>query len=335
MTTEVYIIDPDVWRGSSSDHRCSFAVQDVWQKRQRHLALDGGPIEREYVDLLTSRSVPDDVVKLLQEIFNHRERSDRIKVVSPISSSALEELIGQLNCTTPVEPEMIRAAAAINGGVAKLLVLGEDRIRRRGLHQNPATRQLRHFFRTNLKKGVDVVYAAKIGLPGRNESKLAYERRVFEDQVRTILTEKIYRVFGQLPCSRKPTPPQVEKHQDSSGNEAGEVDVYLYVDVADTRYVWVCECELREAGNEGRATAKQKVLKLRRKVEAVEAFEQLQGRKVVLKAYMVTNASACDPAARQIMTERKIELCQVRMPKDWTTNYRWSLTDSNVQGLIV
>lgn len=335
MTIEVYIIDPDVWKGSSSDPRCSVAVLDVWQRPQRQLALDGDQIEREYVDLLVSRSLPGDLAKVLQDIFNHRERSNKIKVVSSINPPALEQLIQQLNCTTPVEPEMIRTAAAINGGVAKLLVLGEDRIRCRGLHQNQATQQLRHFFRSNLNKGVDVVYAVKIGLPSRNERALAYERRVFEDQVRTILTEKIYRVFGQLPCSRKPTPPQVEKHQDPSGERAGEVDVYLFVDTEETRHIWICECELREAGNEGKSTAKQKVLKLRRKVEAVEAFEQLQGRKVVLKAYMVTNAAACEPAARQIMAECNIQYCQVTMPKDWTTNYRWYLTNDNIQGLIV
>lgn len=335
MTTEVYIIDPDVWRGSSSDPRCSVAVLDVWQKPQRQLALDGGQIEREYVGLLTSRSLPSDLAKVLQDIFNQRERSNKIKVVSPINLPALEQLIRQLNCTTPVEPEMIRTAAAVNGGLAKLLVIGEDRIRCRGLHQNQATQQLRHFFRTNLNKGVDVVYASRIGLPGRNERALAYERRVFEDQVRTILVEKIYQVFGQLPCSRKPTPSQVEQHQNSFGERAGEVDVYLYVDTADTRYIWVCECELREAGNEGKPTSKRKVLKLRRKIEAVEAFEQAPGRTVVLKAYMVTNATTCDPAARQVMAERNIQYCRVKMPKDWTTNYRWCLADNNIQGLIV
>lgn len=335
MTTEVYIIDPDVWKGSSSDPRCSVAVLDVWQKPQRQLALDGGQIEKEYVGLLASSSLPSDLAKLLQNIFNQRERSNKIKVVNPIKLPELEQLIQQLNCTTPVEPEMIRTAAAINGGMAKLLVIGEDRIRRRGLHQNCATRKLRHFFRTNLNKGVDVVYASRIGLPGRNERVLAYERRVFEDQVRTILAEKIYQVFGHLPRSRKPTPPQVEAHQDSSGKRAGEVDVYLYVDVAGTRYVWICECELREAGNEGKPTSKQKVLKLRRKIEAVEAFEQAPGRTVVLKAYMVTNATTCAPAARRIMAGCDIQYCQVKMPKDWTTNYRWCLADNNIQGLIV
>jgi hypothetical protein len=332
MTTEVYIVDPDVWRGSADDPRCCVAVLDVWQRPDKQLALDGDQIEREYIELLGLRSLPTALRKLLQEIFNNRERSPKIRLLSPISLPLLESTIRQLDCNTPIEPELIRVAAATTSAATKLLLVGDDRFRRRGLHQRNVAKNLRTFFRSTLHKGFGVVYAKEIGLPSRNEHVQGLEGRIFEDQVRSVLMQKIYRQFGQMPHVRQPTPSEVYR-------KAGEVDVYLYADVRGKRYVWVCECQLREAGNENKPVSSRKVLKLQEKVQAIKVFEDFEVGKtsgitsVIVRGYMVTNAHAFQSQASRIIEEHELHFCRVRMPKDWETNYRWRLSEDDISDL--
>lgn len=330
MPTEVFVIDPDVWKGSIDDPRCHVAVRAVWDRPQRMLALDDGQMEMEYLELLLWRDFPDDLRKLLQEIFNQRERSSRIMTLDPDYPFELDTRLPQWGCDTPIEPVLIGMAAASVGAPIKLILVGEDMLRRRGLHQRETAATLRSFFRDKLRKGIDVVYASRIDLPGREERALGYERRVFEDQTRSLFMQRIYEQFTQMPCSRQPTPREVEEYTGTSGFKAGEVDVYLYIDLPEARYVWVCECELREVGNEGQPTTKKKALGLQRKVEAVRAFESSCGKRTVVKGYLVTNATQIRSEARQVTVDCGFHYCKVTMPNKWSTDYRWRLTSSNI-----
>lgn len=335
MRTEVYVVDPDVWKSGMDDPRCHVAIRDVWEKPHRLLALDDGEIENEYLDLMKSRDVREDLRKLLQDIFNHRERSSKLKTLAPAYPSELHSRIVQWGCDKPVEPVLIGMAAASVDANVRLLLVGEDRLRQRGLHNRNTVHELREFFRSRLYKGIEVVHASRIGLPSRDELVLGYERRVFEDQVRGIFQNRVYQQYGQLPYSWQPTPGQVEKHCDPAGDKAGEIDVYLYVDIQEIRNVWVCECELRETGNEGQPTTAEKVLKLRRKVDAARAFEESQGKAVVVRGYMITNARELLPQANTIMEDCGFQFCSVSMPKKWATDYRWCLRPEAIERLVL
>lgn len=328
MTAKVYIIDPDVWEGSIDDPRCHVAVKDVWERLQGKIALDSGNVAWEYVGLLRSRKLPEDLRKLLKDIFNQLERGDRIMILKPTYPSGLSDKISEWGCTTPVEPELIGMAADVSGAAMKLLLVGNDRLRPRGLHKKDVSKKLRAFFRENLNKGIGVLYASDIKLSDRDERVHAYERRLFEDQIRLLFMARIYNTYKQMPTSRHPTPGDVVNY--SQEGKAGEIDVYLYVDVEETRYVWICECELREAGNEARITETEKVLKLKRKVEAARVFEQKEVKNVVVKGYMVTNTTGIHNEAEKIMRENDLQYCQVTMPENWENNCRWNITDSDI-----
>jgi hypothetical protein len=335
MRTEVYVVDPDVWKNGMDDPRCHVAILDVWQKPHRLLALDGGEIEREYLDLMQSQDVRDDLRKLLQDIFNQRERSNKLKNLAPTYSPELQSRIARWGCDKPVEPLLIGMAAASVDANVKLLLVGEDRLRQRGLHSRDTVHKLRDFFRSRLHKRIEVIHASRIGLPRRDELVQGYERLVFEQQVQQLFMQRVYQDFAGMPCFRKPTPSQVENYKDEAGKIAGEIDVYLYLDLPEARYVWVCECELREAGNEGQPTTEEKVLKLRRKVEAARAFEMSQGRTAVVKGYMITNAHEPLPQANTIIEACELQFCSVTMPKKWETDYRWCLRPDAIELLAL
>lgn len=330
MRTEMYVIDPDVWRTGVDDPRCHVAILDVWEKPHRLLALDGGEIENEYLDLMLSQDIRDDLRKLLQDIFNQRERSSKIRILIPDYPSELDSKIAQWGCDKPVEPVLIGMAAASANADVKLLLVGEDRVRHRGLHCRDTVHKLRDFFRSRLHKGIEVIPASRIGLPSRDELVFGYERRLFELQIQSLFMQRVHHNLGGMPCFRKPTPGNVENYQDEAGQIAGEIDVYLYLDSPEIRYVWVCECELREAGNEGQPTTNEKIQKLRRKVEAVRAFESTQAKTVIVKGYLVTNAKHMCAAAEKTANEHGIYFCNVSMPERWTANYRWILSERDI-----
>lgn len=333
MRTEVYVVDPDVWKNGMDDPRCHVAILDVWQKPHRLLALDGGEIEREYLDLMQSQDVRDDLRKLLQDIFNQRERSSKLKILAPVYPSELHSRIAQWGCDKPVEPVLIGMAAASVDANVKLLLVGEDRLRQRGLHSRDTVHRLRDFFRRQLNKGIEVVHASRIGLPSRDELVQGYERLVFEQQVLLLFMQRVYLDLTRMPCFRKPTPGNVQNYKDKAGEIAGEIDVYLYLDLPEARYVWVCECELREVGNEGQPTTEEKVRKLRRKIEAARVFEESQGKVVVAKGYMITNARELLPQANTIMEDCGFQFCSVSMPRKWATDYRWCLPSEAIERL--
>lgn len=330
MPAEMFVIDPDVWKGSIDDPRCQVAVRYVWDKPQRQIALDGGQMEEEYLELLRRHDCPDHLRKLLQEIFNQSERSPRIKRLNPEYPFGLDTELPHWMCDTPIEPVLIGMAAANVGAPVKLLLVGEDRLRRRGLHQREAALRLRRFFRDKLHKGFIVQYASSVRFPQRDEHSHGLERRVFEDQTRLLFINRVHKKFALMPGNRQPTPSEVEEYTDASGDKAGEVDVYLCVDTPEARHIWVCECELREMGNEGQPTTKEKVQKLGRKVDAIKAFESSCGKRTNVKGYLVTNATQMHPAAHQLLEDCDLRYCQVTMPKRWSTDYRWRLTDDNI-----
>jgi len=331
MRTEVYVIDPDVWKNGVDDPRCHVAILDVWQKPHRVLALDSGEIENEYLDLMLSQDIREDLRKLLQDIFNQRERSNKLRILFPDYPSELDSKIAQWGCDKPVEPVLIGMAAANVSADVKLLLVGEDRVRHRGLHCRDTVYKLRDFFRSRLHKGIEVIPASRIGLPSRDELVFGYERVVFEQQVQNLFMRRVYQDIGRMPCFHKPTPGKVEYYTDAAGQNAGEIDVYLYLDLPEARYVWVCECELREAGNEAQPTTNEKMPKLHRKVDAVKAFESTQAETVIVKGYLVTNAKQMHPEAEKIASERGLCFCSVRMPERWTTNHRWILSERDIK----
>lgn len=330
MAEEVYIVDPDVWKSSKDNPHCHVSILDICDDVGRKIALDEGEIEREYLDVLESPSVPDELRKRLQIIFNERERSDKITTLKPQYPADLNVRIQKWGCSTPVEPVLIGMAAANTSFAVRLLLVGNDGLRRRGLHIQDNAQRLRSYFRSQLHKGVEVVLASDIGLPKQDQRVRGYEGRTFEDQIRMIFDQRIRTQTGQIPSSRKPTPGQVARYKDSTGHEAGEIDVYLCVDTSEERLIWVCECELREAGNEGQPTTRDKVLKLRRKVEAVKDFERTQKSEVVVRGFIVTNAETLSPDAKEVMTGCDFQYCRVTMPKKWQTNYRWELTGNDI-----
>ena len=334
MAIQVFAIDPDVWIASATDPRCQVALLDIWthpkKQNERAVALDDADVETEYVQLLTSSSLDNSLKKILQDIFNQRARSQRVYVVSPHMPAKLHNAITRNHCHTPVEPALIAMAASLDGPGMTLLLVGEDTIRKRGLHKKGVDKILRKFFRDYLHKPFTLQLATQIGLPTKNEIVAGLHTRVFEDQVRGILMQRVYQKYSVMPCFERVTPSQVYHYQDSDGVEAAEIDCYIYLDVNGTRYVWIAECELREEGNEGRPTIEDKVAKLARRVEAAQAFEVKRTNLFVeAKGYLVTNATSLLPLAETIVTDHNLQFVSVTMSKNWTPNMHWILHEQD------
>ncbi|MGB3058896.1 MAG: hypothetical protein WBE17_04070 [Anaerolineae bacterium] len=334
MAVQVFAIDPDVWIASATDPRCQVALLDIWthpkKQNERAVALDGADVEREYIQLLTSSSLDNSLKKILQDIFNQRERNPRVRVISSHMSADLQSVIARHCCYTPVEPALIAMAASPDEPAMTLLLVGEDTIRPRGLHRKGADKIFRRFFRGHLRKSFSLQLATQIGLPTKDEMVAGLHTRVFEDQVRGILMQRAYHKYGIAPFFERKTPSQVYHYRDSEGVEAAEIDCYIYLDVNGTRYVWIAECELREEGNEGQPTTKDKVEKLARRVEAAQAFEVKRTDLFVeAKGYLVTNAKSLLPRAESTVTTHNLQFVSVIMPENWTPDMHWTLPEQD------
>lgn len=333
MSTTVYAIDPDVWKTSTNDQRCRLAILDIWEKPENQnshaIALDGSDLENEYIDMLLSDSINTDLRKILQDIFNQRERnSQRIYVIKPELPPKVQKIINHHNCQTPVEPTLIGMAASPNSPNLTLLLSGSDALRKRGLHQKGVQRDIRRFFRSHLHKSLTVLLASDIGIPKRNELVAGLHSRIFEDQVRSIWQQRIFEKYRSMPCFRQRTPGQVERHQSTDNHRAGEIDGYLFLAMKTGVQVWICECELREEGNEHSLTTEDKVSKLVRKIEGVRAFEQSNRYDFVnVKGFLITNAVAMSQNAQQMAVKNNIQYVYAKMPEGWTENYHWQLRD--------
>lgn len=270
--------------------------------------------------------------KVLQDIFNQRERSARIFVIKPDFPLELQKMLHHHRCLTPVEPALIGMAASSTGPNLTLLLTGNEGIRSRGLHQRGVQKDMRRFFRDKLKKSFSVVLATAVGLPNRNEQVMELHTRIFEDQVRSILQQKIFEKYAIMPCFRRRTPGQVERHHDIGDRQAGEVDGYLYLEREAVLEVWICECELREEGNEFSLTIEEKMSKLARKVEGARAFERSSSsRQVNVKGYLITNAVGMSPDAEALAHINNLQFVHTTMPAGWTENIHWQLKATDVQ----
>lgn len=331
MSISVVAIDPDVWRMAKHDYHCMFAIQKLWNTPSYALALDNNEVETEYVDLMLAET-PIELKKILQDIFNQRERSGRVRTIESVITPELQAEIVRNQCTDPVEPALIGMAANPASSIILWLV-GMDGERSRGLHNMHTKVRFRSFFRNILHKGFSVQMASEIALPGRREDIAAYQSRELENQIRAIFMDRIRSKFGVAPQSVRVTPGEVFNYQDSSGRRGGEVDVYLYLQYRNIRYVWIAECELREEGNEGQPTAIEKIDKLKRKVKAVTAFECAQNNgntNIHVKGYLVTNASNPHDSTRETIEDWALQFISVIMPKGWATNFHWILRDQDI-----
>ncbi len=334
MAVQVYAIDPDVWKAAgSADPQCRVAVLDVWanpkKREQFAVALDGADVEDEYLDFLTSPDVDSDISKILQDIFNQRERSSRVRVVSPHLSPELKAELARLQCTTPVEPALIAMVASPSEPRMTLLLVGEDLFRPRGLHRRGVSNRIRSFFHSQLDKSFTVAYARKeIGLGQKKELLHGFQSREFEGQVRLMLMQRIYRKFGVMPQFLPPR----QKYVCRARPEIGEVefDCYIFLDVDGSRYVWNAECELKVEGNEGQQTVASKVKQAADQLAAIEFFEKERtALPVQARGYLVTNATDMLPEAAQLAQARGIQHVSVKMPIDWTMNMHWTLPDKD------
>ena len=334
MAVQVYAIDPDVWKAAgSADPQCRVAVLDVWanpKKRDQYaVALDGAEVEAEYIELLTSTEFDSDIGKILQDIFNQRERSSRVRVVSPYLTPELKAELVRLQCTTPVEPALIAMAASPSEPRMTLLFVGEDLFRPRGLHRRGVPNRIRSFFHNQFNKSFTVTHARKeIGLSQKKELLHGFQSREFEGQVRLTLMQRIYREFGVMPQFLPPR----QKYVCRAKPEIGEVefDCYVFLDFGGSRHVWNAECELKVEGNEGHQTTESKVKQAADQLTAIEFFERERTTlPVQARGYLVTNATDMLPEAAQLAQRRGIQHVSVSMPIDWTMNMHWTLQDKD------
>jgi hypothetical protein len=223
-------------------------------------------------------------------------------------------------------------AAAQDGPVLTLLLVGSDDIRKRGLHKKGIRRDLRRFFREKLCKTFEVMLASDLWPPKKDELVAGLHTKLFECQIFSILQQKIFEKYQIMPRFRRKAPGQVERFLNSDGKQAGEVDGYLFLQKDMLYYFWICECELREEGNETSPTTEEKMSKLARKVEAVKNYEQnCTNGNITVKGYLVTNAQTMSQGAQALAHEHNLQFIHTRMPQGWTENIHWYLKEADVE----
>jgi hypothetical protein len=222
-------------------------------------------------------------------------------------------------------------AAAQDGPALTLLLVGTDDIRKRGLHQKGVRRDFRRFFREKLHKTIDIMLASDLWPSKKDELVAGLHTKIFECQVFSILQQKIFDKYQLMPLFKRKAPGQVERIPGAVGKQAGEIDGYLFMQIDMLRHIWICECELREEGNETSPTTEEKMSKLAKKVKSVENYEQtLTNGNIIVKGYLVTNAQDMSADAEKVAQENNLQFVGARMPKGWTEDIHWHLREKDV-----
>lgn len=336
MSETVYAIDPDVFIASMDNRPCAHLLWEILFNPDREekaiLALDQDKVEEEYIALLTSSKIGKELKDLLDDIFNKRDRSPLVQTVSAHLVEELDELRKKQGCDTPVEPSLIGMAASPDGPNLTILIIGNSNLRQRRIAEKSVQKTLRNFMRRKLNKNFDIKTSLDVGLRHDARTVAELHSRVFEEQIFTILQQRIYDIYRKMPQFHRVTPDEAYNYKISDRKKAGEIDKYLYIETEEEKFVWICECELREEWNELSPTKEKKMQKLINKLRGVTLFEQGQcTKRLVIQGYFATNALEMMSGASTLADEHSVKRIRATMPTGWTENTHWFLRDSDVE----
>lgn len=322
-----------MFAASETEFKCQWILNEVWQQAGQYtakFAVDSGVIEWEYLKWYKYwlEKHPDDAITyLLKQIL---EDSDYRFVLSATLDPEQSQLLNELRCIEPVEPELLGMIA--NAKRKLSLSDGKDFIRLLLVGPGVAHREVRSrqvndaAIRNRLKDQwpwLDVRFAIDVQIhPSIFELENKHRKdKEFELKVAFFLQ-------GQRPhlrCQDSPIPKKLD------GKDIGDFDVFGYED-NDPKLlvVLVGECKLRQEGKEGkRLVTREEILKLDTRASIAKKHETIlskaKGRTIQVEVIFVSNAIGFEENAKKLAQDLDIRYLKANLTKNWERDDHWKI----------